>query len=184
MPKNGNVTALVLSLVAIGHPAYACRVPAPLKLNDVRYADIVLVGRIANYEIVRDQEKRAELIARLRPDDPWRKAVEGGAGILSDYALFNVVVDEVLKGRAAGTISVTWDNSTFSEPEAMPTGQFLIALRNPTAKAPPVRGPSAFIGANPEPTLSTVLQAPCAPAFIFEVSSREAADVRRLLTSQ
>lgn len=180
--KIGYIAAL--AAVAFASPAHACRLYAPLELSDVRYAEIVVVGRIADYRIVRDEKKRAELIARLRPDDPWRKAVEGGAGILSDYARFNVVVDEVLKGRAPGTISVAWDNSTFNEPATMPAGRFLVALRDPTAKAPPLRGPSAYIAANPAPSLPTVLQAQCARPFLFAVSSREAADVRRLLTSK
>jgi hypothetical protein len=174
-------------MAAVGVPALACRIPVPLELRDVQYADVVVVGRIANYRIVRDEaarEQRRKLLASS-PDMPpeLRKILAGQQGFLTDYARFDVIVDKVLSGKAPKTLSVTWDNSTFAEPEAMPPGPYVLALRHPGSRAPPPRGPSATFVPNREPGTLTVLQAPCAPAFIFETASGEAATLRKALTS-
>ena len=110
-----------------------------------------------------------------------RKSLEQQTSYLSDYARFDVVVDEVLVGKAPKTFSVTWDNSTFGEPETLPSGPYVIALRDPAAAMPPIRGPSATIVANPDPGTLTLLQAPCSSPFMFESTSEEAAAVRKLL---
>ena len=71
--------------------------------------------------------------------------------LLPDYARFDVQVKEVLVGRAPNRLSVTWDNSTFGEPEQMAAGPYLIALRRPGSASPPLRGPSATIFPTPDP---------------------------------
>lgn len=158
----------ILSLVS---PASACRARAALELSDIQYAGVVIVGRIQKYEIVQPTDERSNF---------WR-AKSRSKRILSDYARFDVVVDEVLVGQPPRVIPVTWDNSTFAEPEAMKAVPFLIGLREPGSKIPPLRGPSATSLPSPEPSSLTVLQAPCAPAFIFEATSAEAQAVRNIL---
>lgn len=39
--------------LAISAPALACRIFSPIVLEDVQYADVVLVGRISDYQIIR-----------------------------------------------------------------------------------------------------------------------------------
>jgi len=175
--------ALTIAALTPGGPAHACRTVAPLHLEDVRFADLVVVGRIARYEIVRDMEFRRKMLAspHLTPD--MRKLYEGPEGLISDFARFEVRIDEVLAGSAPAAIIVTWDASTFGEPETMPAGPFLIALRDPKSPMPPLRGPSGYIGPSPDPNLPTVLQAPCSQAFLFESASDEARAVRALLRS-
>ena len=155
-------------------PALACMAEAPLDLDDVRYADAVVVGRIANYEMVLDQQWRRE-----HPDLVIDPATDR---FMTDYARFDVIVDEVLLGDVARTITVTWDNSTFGEPESMLPGPYLIAFRNPRSAGPPLRGPSATIVPNREPASLTILQAPCSVPFMFEQESDEAAGIRRILS--
>lgn len=157
-------------------PAPACTASAPLNLDDIRYADAVVVGRVANYEIVLDQQWRRE-----HPDLVSDPATDR---FLTDYARFNIVIDEVLLGSVAQTITVTWDNSTFEEPESMAPGPYLIALRSPRSAEPPLRGPSATIVPNLEPASLTVLQAPCSAPFMFEQESREAARIRGMLNQR
>jgi hypothetical protein len=172
----------VLAVASASAPAHACRTRAPLDLADAKYADVVVIGRIANYRIVRDLEFRRQMLAR--PDlsaEDRRFYADPSTSLLPDYARFDVLVDDVLIGDAPDRLSVTWDNSTFGEPAEMPAGPFLIALRKPASAAPPLRGPSATIFPNREPGLLTVLQAPCAGPFIFESSSDEARAVRRSL---
>jgi hypothetical protein len=138
---------------------------AEIVLDDVKYADTVVVGRITKYEVVTPKGERP--------------------GLIFDYARFNVAIDEVLKGEAGRALTVTWDNSTFSEPDDLPPGQYLLALRNSDSTTiPPLRGPSATIFPRPEPGEPTLLQAPCAPPFMFKSGSNEAAAVRKILRRQ
>jgi len=138
-------------------------VDAPIVLSDVNYADVVVVGRVSEYNII-------ETDPAGRPT--W------------NYARFVVDIDEVLVGSVPDRISVTWDNSTFELPLEMSAGPFLIALRLPSSATPPLRGPSATVLPNRDPDLLAVLQAPCADPFIFEQSSEEARSIRELIAAQ
>jgi hypothetical protein len=148
---------LFVALTSMSTSAYACMTQAPIELADVKYADVVVVGRISNYMIV------------------------GEPTLITAYARFDVLVDEVLVGAAPESLTVTWDNSTYGEPEDMPSGPFLIALRDPESGPLPVRGPSATVLPNPDLSLLTVLQAPCADPFIFASSSSETQAVLKIL---
>lgn len=165
--------------------AHACIVPVRPTLEDVRFADVVVVGRVTNYRIVRDEAFRRRMLAsrdllasvRRRYEDPR-------VGLMSDYARFDIQVQEVLVGRASRTLAVTWDNSTFGEPDTMAAGSYLVALRRPTSASPPLRGPSATIFRNSDRLSLTVLQAPCSSPFIYEVASPQARTLRRKLNPQ
>jgi hypothetical protein len=163
--------------IAFSAPVDACMMEAPLLPADVRFANVVVVGRITNYQIVLDQEFR-------RKGGYTDPEVMTKPAFMTDYARFEMSVDEVLKGDAPKTLTVTWDNSTFAEPETMAPGPWLIALRKPGTNMPPLRGPSATISANPEPDVLTLLQAPCAPAFILPSDSKEAKAVRKILAAR
>jgi hypothetical protein len=174
-----------LAIMLAAKPASACFMVAERKLDDVKYASVVVIGRIVDYEIVLDQavrKERKEMLERSadKSTEYWRLMSEQ-KDFLSDYARFKVLVDEVLVGQPPRVISVTWDNSTFGEPETMKDGRYLIGLRKPGAESPPLRGPSATILPSPEPKSLTVLQAPCAPAFILEATSAEAKTIRKML---
>ena len=160
-----------LSILFVTLPASACRARAAIELSDIQYASVVVVGRIENYEIVQPTDARSNF---------WRSKSKSKR-VLSDYSRFDVVVDEVLAGHPPQVIPVTWDNSTFGEPDAMKAVQYLIGLREPGSKSPPLRGPSATTLPTPEPDSLTVLQAPCAPAFILEATSDEARTIRDAL---
>jgi hypothetical protein len=166
----------LLALLAAAAPAQACRMAARLDPGDVRFADLVVVGRIADYAIIPDEAGR-ERLRRLYPN-------EAHDGVIGDYARFTILVDEVLAGQAGRRLVATWDASTFREPPTMPPGPYLIALRDPRSALPPLRGPSATILPNREPGRLTVLQAPCAPAFIFPVGGADAAQVRSLVATR
>jgi hypothetical protein len=157
---------------------------AEMDYRDILLADLVVVGDIRGYEIV-------------DPDpDPNR-------GDLLNYARFTVRIREVLLaktddalplpkdegGRAIqprSRITVTWDNSTFGEPAALPDDEhegYLIALRRPSSPLPPQRLGSAFVAQTPEPEHFTILQAPCAGPFLFRMDSLVAIALRQLLTT-
>jgi hypothetical protein len=154
-------------------------------LEDVNYADVVVVGRISNYRIVRDEAFRRRMLASPRLSAEMRRIYEDRRQrLLPDHARFDILVDEVLVGRAPRRLSVTWDNSTFGEPDRMPAGSYLVALRRPASPIPPLRGPSATIMPNPDPNSLTLLQAPCSSAFIYEIGTEQARNVRRILDAR
>ncbi len=179
---------LCAALIAAGvtsQPAQACRRHTPAVLADVQYADTVVVGRVAGYTIVRNREFRRRMLqARDLPDDLRKIYADPNSTLIGDYARFDVLVGEVLAGRAPRTLRVTWSNSTFGLPKSLPSGPMLIALAAPGGKRPPLRGPSATIVPNREPGLPTVLQAPCASPLMFAANSAEARAVRRILKAR
>lgn len=163
-------------------PSVACMMPAERDLHDVKYADIVVVGRIVDYRIVRDPVARQRYRDMVASSPKWREIMpKEPRGFMTDYARFDIVVDEVLRGKAPDRLAATWDNSTFGEADDMGPDTFLIALRDPKSPMPPLRGPSATVAPNPAPATLTVLQAPCAAPFMFESSSKEAAELRQIL---
>lgn len=172
-------TGFVTAFPATSH---ACVIRVPANLEDVRFADVVVVGRVANYRIVRDEDSRRRMLASPRLPAEMRWLYEDPhESLLSDYARFDVRVEAVLVGSAPSTLSVTWDNSTFGEPEQMAAGPYLIALRRPSSASPPLRGPSATVFSSPDPRVLTLLQAPCSVPFIYEVGSEQAATIQRIL---
>jgi hypothetical protein len=176
-----SIAILTLGAMLTGTPANACITGADMDLHDIEYADVVVVGRVVNYEIVRDP------VARQRYRDmPWLREIlkDDPHGFMSDYARFDILVDDVLRGKAPNRLTVTWDNSTFGEPKDMRPGLFLIALRDPNSQLPPLRGPSATILPSPAPATLTILQAPCSGPFIFESTSKEVALIRQILDSR
>jgi hypothetical protein len=176
---------IILATILAAKPANTCLAAGGLNLDDIKYASVVVIGRIVDYKIVLDQKvrkERKEILDRStdKSSEYWRMMSEQ-KHFLSDYARFKVVVDKVIVGKSPNVISVTWDNSTFGEPEQMKKGLYLIGLREPGSKSPPLRGPSATILPSPNPKSLTVLQAPCAPAFILESASAEAKAIKKML---
>jgi hypothetical protein len=163
--------ALAFCFLLASPQAHACMMIARLEPGDIKYADVVVVGRITDYEVVLDPEIRRQ----------QKEAVAPNRRFLSDYARFRILVDEVLVGKPPKILFATWDNSTFGEPSRMEEGPFLIGLRDPHSKSPPLRGPSATIMPNQEPQTLTVLQAPCAGPFIFEATGDMAKAIREIL---
>lgn len=144
-----------LVLAALPANAFACVTAASIELTDIFAADAVIVGRVINYEIIE----------------------VGSGGSLPDYARFRVRVQKSLTGDVSkwmerDFITFTWDNSTFGESDSFNRSEaFLFALRDPTSANLPLRAGSATILSSKEEDLLTVLQAPCAGAFIFGANS-------------
>lgn len=156
MRNRATIAALFVAMALAGAPAHACIRMVPVELADIEYADVVVVGRIDDYELV------------------------GNEGLISSYAKLDVLVEEILLGNAPQEIPVTWENSTFSIPKTMPSGSFLIALRDPESEMPPLRS-SGTIFPSPKSDFLTVLQAPCSGPFIFASGSDEAKAIRQRL---
>ena len=173
------------TIMVLPGAADACMIRVAPPFEDVSYADIVVIGRVENYRIVRDQAWRDQMLSspglsaeeRERYQDPERQ-------ILSDYARFDVQVDEVVVGQAAETLAVTWHNSTFGVPDQLPQGRYLIALRRPGAPDPPLRGPSGTVFPAPDPDALVLLQAPCSSPFLYQIGSDEARTILEILEAE
>lgn len=181
MLRSWSIAAVALTCGSAIQPTYACRMHAPIVLDDVKYAEVVFVGRVLNYTIVRDQALRERMLSNphLSPQD--REFYTGDHDLMGDYARIEMQVDETLVGIAPKKLTLTWYNSTFGLPKTLTAGPFLVALRKPSSSLPPLRGPSATIVPNHEPDALTLLQAPCSSPFMFESMSNEAQSVRRML---
>lgn len=178
--------AAVAALIGISpSPVHACVEYVYPKLEDVRYADVVVIGRIGDYRVVRDEAFRTRMLSlpNLAPD--IRKLYQDSKeGLLPDYARFEIQVEQVLVGEARTKLYVTWDNSTFAEPDRIKPGRYLIALRRANSDVPPLRGPSASMLPSPDKNTLTLLQAPCSSAFIYEAESEQAHAIRAILHAE
>ena len=187
MRRHWTAAALAFAAMTAAVPAQACRQHAELDPADVRDADLIVVGRIADYRRVPRPSVRAD-DQEIPPTPPGmppevRRLIPGQAGHPADYARFTVLVDEVLAGEAGATFEATWNNPSSAEPESMASGPFLIALRRPASPRPSPGAPSVSAPPFPVPHLPTLLQEPCAPPFLLESGSEEADDVRRILNA-
>jgi len=172
MRSSGTIVALGLMAAGVPQAAQACAMYRPLDPRDVREAEVVVVGRLSGYRTVLDHEQRRrnrEMLAR----NPALRDIVGGEpkGLLGDYVVFDVTVEDALVGQSPRRIRVTWDNSTFGEPERMPDGRYLMALRR---AGPDTRSEADF----------TVFQYACSGAFLFPSGSPEALAALRVLAGK
>jgi hypothetical protein len=156
-----------------------CRVRRPLQPDDIRFACLALIGRIENYEIIRDAAFRRSMLQSEIVSIIGKNVYEDSRKtLLCDYAKLDISVDQVLLGQAENRMTATWFNSTFGLPRSVSDSLLLMAFRSPSAKGPPKQGPGATFFSPKEPELLTVLQAPCAPAFLLPVDGEAARTVR------
>ncbi len=142
------LAASLAALTSVADPAHACILLVPIELAQIRQADVVVMGRISNYAIIRDA--------------------------FSQYAQFDVLADGVVVGEAPETLTVMWENSTFELPDSMPSGPFLIALRDLRPSIADFKASGATLPPGPEPAPFLVLQAPCSDPFMFKSGSDSA----------
>jgi hypothetical protein len=168
----------VTMCVALVAPAHACLAPGTADLSDVRYADLVLIGRVQNYRIVRDEFSRQSMrrvlqdpaLPRQSREVPERQ-LRGDSLLRSDYAKFDILVHRQLSGKSPRILTVALNKPAFEEPRAVPAGLYIIALRSSDSKLPAESRYRDFDLENREPTLPTVLSARCDGPFMFKVTS-------------
>lgn len=147
------VLVMVAALLWSGR-AEACRYTKGLDVSFVRYADLVVVGRIRDYS----------------PNGPKTP----------HYARFSVDVLEVLYGDPPQSFAVIWHNSTFGYPSSMPTEPQLMAfarLKSPHSH----KIGSDFRVDSQDASKLLVLREFCGRSFIFPATDSAAAKVRQHL---
>lgn len=178
------LSLIVLSLLFSTQAAQACTELRPLNVQHLQYADTVVVGRIENYHLILDEDARQQRRAILAtPDLPrmLRDALAKQGSFGTDYARFDVRVTEVLMGRPPASFSAVWDDMTFGEPKDVGTGPFLIALYDPKSPMPDDYSFGENVSLSRKLSLLTVMQASCARAFLMDINSKDAVDIRRFL---
>lgn len=166
-------------MAAFATPAQACRFNRPMVIEDAVDADLVVVGWIKSYRIERNMEFRRKMLAN--PDLPESlRAIysDPDKHLGPDFAHFEIVVSEVVRGEAPKRLEVVWSNSTFGQPERIEPGPYLFALLEPISDEEG-RGKVHFTPATGAFRAKYhPLQAPCGPAFIVRADSDEAVAIR------
>lgn len=140
---------MVVAAVLAAGPAKACAVLEPFDMARIGGAELVLVGTVTGY---RDLET------------PW------GA------ALVTVKIEETLKGRAQGEITLVWNAGMAQGPHAARAkGRVLIGARQPRRIAVSERVPDA------RPDLPSIIQPYCGEVWMQLVSDRTVAAARKAL---
>lgn len=145
------VAAMLSALVAFDS-AYACMRFNNLDPNNVIDADVVVIAQVQNYALV------------------------------GNHARFELVVQHVLKGKPPNMIPVAWKNSTFVHPKTI-SGLHLVALLRPDSPLTDWHNPAsgARYQSAAERNSMSVLQRPCAPAFLVPMNDHRASQIRAAL---
>ena len=181
---HGITTAFAVSLT-LAAPGQACIMPVPFDINDVKKADIVVLGRIKNYEIVQDQKarkRRTELLAgdtTMSPES--RKVMEEQKYFQTDYARFEIHVDEAIKGSPPKVIGLTWNNSGKPKPGKSDVLLFALKSYEPRAPSPEL---SSKTGSMAGQRIYSILGHPCSGAFILEPAKENISSVRAALSGK
>ncbi|WP_162933007.1 hypothetical protein [Roseovarius sp. EL26] len=157
--------------------AMACIASMDQDLKNIKNADVVVIGKLRNYQIVTDtmatdaarqQQQYFEGLSDESKDDDVNETK-----ITINYARFEIDVDEVLLGNVSETLTAIWPNYAFIESGMTPNAPFLIALRRSTKSTPSLRGQTVWM----------VHGSYCTGSFFFAGASTDAATVRELLGS-
>lgn len=165
---------ITLAMILAGMPADACIVISPVKLTDVKYADSVVIGKISKFKIIRDQKFRDRMLATPGLSKEERDLYRDGSTLMSDYATFDLNVDEVLAGTASAKVRIKWRNESFGIPDRMKPGPYLVALAYLGSKKR-----TGFWGFSSDSI--AMLQGPCSSPFLFETGSKDAKIVAGIL---
>jgi hypothetical protein len=156
----------VIGLLTFGAESVAaCALVSTLNLDDVQYADIVVLGQISNYRVHLEQFD--------------------GSSTPSRIGLFDVRVLQTLKGEVPDGMLVALDDRGQGLSPKLTEGVHLIAMR--VAKSGSPRAPSSawgeLIPLSEAVSKFSVMNEPCEPAFILDARSTEAFAVVRSLNN-
>jgi hypothetical protein len=181
-PRTFAIAIACLISMALSRPAMACRVDKPINLEDIKYADLVVVGRLTGYRIVRDEEFRRKMLANPNLSPAMKNSYQGSQTLAGDYGELSIKADRNLKGKTPMRLKVSWHNSTFGLPETLKRGVYLFALRRNDTKEPRPVAHELPLFSGPAIGDYTLLQAPCSYPFMFNIDSDEARKARSYLS--
>lgn len=125
-------------------------------------ADLIFIGKLADYEIVTAQDRYVD----------------------EELAVLTYRVDRVLKGQAGETIRLLWPNSTFELPDSMSRyDATLVAVVPSEAPEGDWTGWLRYPSRNALTALSVVHQQGCSNASIMPVGPRDLATIKRWIAA-
>jgi hypothetical protein len=148
----------ILCLVAIlqaASGANACVVMSAFDINNAQNADTIFIGKITNFQMAKSK-----------------------INSLHNYGIFDVSVQQFLKGNSPKEISVIWSATTNTIPQDLSDELALIAL-DKTAKSDIIR--EGYQPSSQRDTRMVYFQSPCARAFVLRPSDENIGLVRAAL---
>ncbi len=176
---------VAISMVTLDSMALACAAPSLIELNDVKFANIVVIGTIIDYKIVKNEKFRRQMLKSKYLSAEDRRIYAGSELLRTDFARFKIVVSQVLFGTAPKTLSVSWDYpESLDIPKRMANRPLLIALHWRYNDVFFRQGGSYSTLSDRDPKLVTILQAPCAGPFIFDSVGSDARAIKVILANR
>lgn len=145
-------------------PSFACQMPEPIDFNALKNAELIVVGKIENYKLI-----------KISPPSDALPSHNG-----SFFMQFDVVVDKFLKGDSPRKITVKQDASATAQRSYLPYGSALLVLLKS----------SLYVRDSPsnryyhDNKSYHILRDPCGPMPVFDNPSPEADAVRRVLNGE
>lgn len=168
--------------LALPYPVQACQGYEPTQLQEAQNADAVVIGRIYNYRIIRNDYFRKRELARNNLTQQKRKMYMDPKRVLgADYARFDVQVEKIISGKAAETITVTQIVTRIFKQDPKWTRRYLMALYRPFPVSPRTAGKNPERLTDPRFTTWYIPQPPCSGALMFHSESEEAKAIRKML---
>jgi hypothetical protein len=169
-------------------PSFACRGQRSVDISEVQYADAVAVGRIKNYEIVLDQTARKLRDTLVESDRQMssesRRLLQKNNRFPTDYALFVLEVDRVLKGTVLPETYVVFHSPRITSPGAVNGVPVLIALGKASPNNSPRHGPATEIQRDQAKETFVVIESSCSGPLIFNPSDEVVSSVRKVLKGE
>lgn len=176
------ISAAMSLALASPYPVQACQGYEAPQLQEAQNADAVVIGRIYNYRIIRNDYFRKRELARNNLTQQKRKMYMDPKRILgADYARFDVQVEKTISGKAAKTITVTQIIARNFKQDPKWTRRYLMALYRPFPVSTPTAGKNPERLIDPRFTTWYIPQPPCSAALMFDSESEDAKAIRKLL---
>ncbi len=168
------IAATHIAVLVANSLALACPAPRPLHPSDFTTAEVIVVGRVTNYEAVIDPVATE----RIRP------AFEGSVAEhyqWISYGKLDVEVEEVLKGEVPARPAIYWLPGTIGPANTLAPGRYILGLG--TVDTLPTHYDNRPLPLALPPDALTVKEKACAGAFITPYSSEMGDKVGQLLNT-
>lgn len=140
------VTAFGLALILSGSSAHACTTYRSSSVFDLLHADAIVVGNVANYELVTEKSGRVL------------------------HGQFQIDVVKTLIGWVDQPLTVNWRNHVFGIPEAWSTpNPILFGIRYPDKRSLDEQRRDGFVYSTTNEQTPIILQRYCSSAHIYRL---------------
>ncbi|KQV19709.1 hypothetical protein ASC97_28995 [Rhizobium sp. Root1203] len=164
-----------MAVLVASSPAMACLVSKPLHPSDFTTAEIIIVGRVTNYEAVADPIA-TERTRRLLETSPSRRLRAKDYKSIS-YGRLDLEIDDVLKGKLPAQFAIYWLPGTAGPSDTLAPGRYILGLGRVDTLSTHYENRLLLL---PLDAL-TIGEKACAGAFITQYSSELGKKVGELL---